>query len=503
MSLLGKWKWRFLLEPHALWNKFIKELHGHDGGFRSDLGSASCSGVWENIIRCCNEMEKLDLNLNNLMVKKVNSGNQTRFWTDSWISGTEVLLALDKKSLSKKNLAWNNWILNPWDIKQITDVRFEGMSFDHLFDLVTHLVHNPLKRLYYCKVGTPLRLGIKEIKNDDDVEAFLIVGYETKWVVDMYVEHLDDDAFDVRDFAETNNVDLGNESSDAYRSSDEEDYGFIDEQVNEPAIEVINDPDNIDPKYRAKAGIIYSRHDPTQQWDKMEPILGMRFETNEQLKLALANYGVANGYQLWFMRNDWKQLLVYCGRDVQSVVVGCSNDGEGSSKSPNKVIKKGRIKRKSVRGVGKDKNVCGFRLFASWMSTEMSFPIKSLKPKHRCSRNYNLAKQRALFDDEESCEQETYNRDVASVNAVFDTQESVAGPKVADVPSEANKGKSQAITKPNKRGTKRQAHDDPLRIYHKNRGISERIFDQKMKKPCFGADGEGSTPESTLSVDEP
>ncbi|PWA80923.1 calcium/proton exchanger [Artemisia annua] len=335
------------------------------------------------------------------------------------------------------------------DIKQITDVRFE----------VKHLVHSPLRRLYYCKVGTPLRLGIKEIKNDDDVQAFLTVGYETKWVVDMYAEHLDDDAFDIRDFAEANNVDLGNESSDAYCSSDEEDYGdveffnegdenvqirvvttkdpfllklcsnsghykgFIDEPVNELTKEVINDPDNIDPKYRAKSGIIYPRHDPSQQWDKMEPVLGMRFESNEQLKLALANYGVANGYQLWFMRNDWKQLLVYCGRDVQSgrcagaptikkrkqdrikknsegsskdgegcstIVVGCSNDGESTSKSPNKVSKKGRVKRKSVRAVDKDKNVCGFRLFASWMSTEMSFQIKSLKPKHRCSRNYNL-----------------------------------------------------------------------------------------------------------------
>ncbi|GJR97996.1 hypothetical protein Tco_0270170 [Tanacetum coccineum] len=30
----------------------------------------------------------------------------------------------------------------------------------------------------------------------------------------------------------------------------------------------------------------------------------------------LANYGVANGYQLWFMQNDYSKLLVYCGRDV-------------------------------------------------------------------------------------------------------------------------------------------------------------------------------------------
>ncbi|GJX34953.1 calcium/proton exchanger [Tanacetum coccineum] len=31
----------------------------------------------------------------------------------------------------------------------------------------------------------------------------------------------------------------------------------------------------------------------------MEPILGMRYETPQQLKMALENYGVAHGYQLW------------------------------------------------------------------------------------------------------------------------------------------------------------------------------------------------------------
>ncbi|GKB97469.1 cysteine-rich receptor-like protein kinase [Tanacetum coccineum] len=35
MSLLGKWKWRFLSEPHVLWNKCIKEIHGYNGGFDS------------------------------------------------------------------------------------------------------------------------------------------------------------------------------------------------------------------------------------------------------------------------------------------------------------------------------------------------------------------------------------------------------------------------------------------------------------------------------------
>ncbi|GJY93902.1 hypothetical protein Tco_0509684 [Tanacetum coccineum] len=49
----------------------------------------------------------------------------------------------------------------------------------------------------------------------------------------------------------------------------------------------------------------------------MEPVLGMRYNDPEQLKLALCNYGVAHGYQLWFMKNDWKSLLMFRGKDIQ------------------------------------------------------------------------------------------------------------------------------------------------------------------------------------------
>lgn len=38
LSLLGKWKWRFLIEKNALWRKVICALHGEDGGFQSALG---------------------------------------------------------------------------------------------------------------------------------------------------------------------------------------------------------------------------------------------------------------------------------------------------------------------------------------------------------------------------------------------------------------------------------------------------------------------------------
>nr|GFC19121.1 S-adenosyl-L-methionine-dependent methyltransferase [Tanacetum cinerariifolium] len=70
--------------------------------------------------------------------------------------------------------------------------------------------------------------------------------------------------------------------------------------------------------------------------------VGKQFEhLEEQLKDCLTNYGVANGYQLWRMRNDYRSLFVLCGRDLaegrmrndyRSLFVLCGRDlAEGRS----------------------------------------------------------------------------------------------------------------------------------------------------------------------------
>ncbi|GJX77529.1 hypothetical protein Tco_0324340 [Tanacetum coccineum] len=80
-----------------------------------------------------------------------------------------------------------------------------------------------------------------------------------------------------------------------------------------------DDPDGstIEPQFKVKRGIVYPVFNPDIPWNQMEPVLGMRYNDSEQLKLALCNYGVAHGYQLWFMKNDWKSLLVLYGRRIQ------------------------------------------------------------------------------------------------------------------------------------------------------------------------------------------
>ncbi|GJT48310.1 hypothetical protein Tco_0974467 [Tanacetum coccineum] len=136
----------------------------------------------------------------------------------------------------------------------------------------------------------------------------------------------------------------------------------------------------------------------------------------------LVNYEVANGYQLWFMQNDHSKLLVYYGRDVsegkcaffkgkkpkgKTKDVRCStnsnkgdtpDDAECSSKPATKkngriseIMKKKWNDKKEYEKKRLQKSVpCPFRLWACWMSTEMSFQIKSSYPDHKCCRNYTL-----------------------------------------------------------------------------------------------------------------
>ncbi|GJV57108.1 zinc finger, PMZ-type containing protein [Tanacetum coccineum] len=74
------------------------------------------------------------------------------------------------------------------NIKQITDIQFEGMSYVQFRDVIRKLIHGPVASLYYCKVGTPLRIGIKPIQNDSDVDQFVNFAYKNKWQIKFGVQ---------------------------------------------------------------------------------------------------------------------------------------------------------------------------------------------------------------------------------------------------------------------------------------------------------------------------
>lgn len=94
-------------------------------------------------------------------------------------------------------------------------------------------------------------------------------------------------------------------------------------------------------------------HDPTKEWNVMEPRFAEKYQSFHHLKTCLVNYAVTHGYPLRFEKLESTRLLAKCGRDT-------------------------------------DKKSCPFRLYASWMNTERTVQVKSMNKKHLCARTFNF-----------------------------------------------------------------------------------------------------------------
>ncbi|GKB67028.1 hypothetical protein Tco_0928440 [Tanacetum coccineum] len=107
------------------------------------------SGTWASIVRSCLELEHVSIDLENLMERKVLSGNQTRFWTDCWIKNHgplknrfPILFALET---SKDCFVADRWVHEDgfwhakWSWRRHPSGRASG-ELDHLVSLINGLV---------------------------------------------------------------------------------------------------------------------------------------------------------------------------------------------------------------------------------------------------------------------------------------------------------------------------------------------------------------------------
>ncbi|GKD99873.1 hypothetical protein Tco_1387857, partial [Tanacetum coccineum] len=118
----------------------------------------------------------------------------------------------------------------------------------------------------------------------------------------------------------------------------------------------------IDSVYKVQIKVVYPRFDPNILWDKMEPMLGMRYESPHKLKLASANYGVAHGFQFLYMKNDWRNMLVYCGKNMVEGRCG-SKKVNKDRLVPNKVrtgVSKGKHGNNAVKNKKESKKLALF-----------------------------------------------------------------------------------------------------------------------------------------------
>ncbi|GJW58169.1 hypothetical protein Tco_0104900 [Tanacetum coccineum] len=341
-------------------------------------------------------------------------------------------------------------------IKVLNETRFEEMQVGELFEIINKLTLSNAKHIYYCLPGTTLTLGIREIKTYSDMVEFMRLGYENDNRMELYTEH---HGYDVLQYNHNDNLASDNEQSDVdpdYEGeSDPENVDFHTEgeqgvefeklSVDDPFLNKLvgngnfigtrsdpipplvgnyhveaDDPEDeiIDGMHKADKGIKYPAYDPEQPWNENKPVLGMRYESPQQLKHALANYGVANGFKLWYYRNDADCLLVFCGRDLS--IGRCASkkklsnkynlspqgkgkgetQGNGKGEHQQKAKEKGKgkmdeqsqenVKWTKARVLSDKGHACPFRLWASWMQKERSFQIKTLYSDHKCARDYNL-----------------------------------------------------------------------------------------------------------------
>ncbi|GJV26449.1 F-box domain containing protein [Tanacetum coccineum] len=184
----------------------------------------------------------------------------------------------------------------------------------HYDEIALRLVpHGCFEKLYYCQTDVKLNLGLTELRSNQDIGDMLKVGYENGNAIDMYVEHF---GYDIMEMAQADRNEEQNQNSiessdDDYNSSDCEEIENVDFQTEGDESVVIKDISTSDPFLNklCSARIMFR---------------GMRYETPQQLKLALANYGVANGYQLWVENADnWGWFLHLLHDDLSL------NDGNG------------------------------------------------------------------------------------------------------------------------------------------------------------------------------
>nr|KAJ0190407.1 hypothetical protein LSAT_V11C800391310 [Lactuca sativa] len=206
--------------------------------------------------------------------------------------------------------------------------------------------------------------GIRRIDSDADYWEFVETVYSLESdslesELDVYIDHrnkpiLDwaDNEFladgkgyesDYMDEEDDKDSEVSMTMEYEHEWDDEEEHTF-DKTVGDPFLDKLSGHISDDDEEEANNGklkdVVFPVHNENQEWEQMVLVLGMKFSNPLELKLCITNYAV-------------KMDMIYGKTNKQ---------GKG----------------------------CPFRLWATWMSSEKSFQIKSLNDMHSCARVFKF-----------------------------------------------------------------------------------------------------------------
>ncbi|GKA17574.1 RNA-directed DNA polymerase, eukaryota, reverse transcriptase zinc-binding domain protein [Tanacetum coccineum] len=89
LSLIQKWRWRYVHNHHALWVKVISSIHGPltDGTSFNNLQKNS---MWARIVNSIKDMHDKGIILHSNLRRKLNNGVSIKFWHDVWIGDSSL-----------------------------------------------------------------------------------------------------------------------------------------------------------------------------------------------------------------------------------------------------------------------------------------------------------------------------------------------------------------------------------------------------------------------------
>ncbi|GJZ00531.1 hypothetical protein Tco_0517960 [Tanacetum coccineum] len=234
-------------------------------------------------------------------------------------------------------------------LSEIPNVDMGAMNFVGFVKLLVSECSSDIKQIFYHVDGLSLELGLRTLKNDEDLAKCVELGAQNDNVLDIYVsrivfdffdatsnskqqvgnaEHNDDSDIDLDDVyvydseseeSETASVDhLSDGEEEVYDARTKKpdtapkimfDANFLSRIYNglprdEYGEKDVSDEDNLSDQWPV--------HDPTKL---MRRVLGKKYESPEQLKRALVFYALANGYKLYYKVNNLMRLLAKCCRD--------------------------------------------------------------------------------------------------------------------------------------------------------------------------------------------
>nr|GEY63967.1 hypothetical protein [Tanacetum cinerariifolium] len=190
------------------------------------------------------------------------------------------------------------------DESTIHDIDFERMTVTRLSKMLQGTCMFPVKGIFFLVSSNELSDGLIQIKNDLDLANCITIGYKNGKVIDMFLKH---HGYDLSHWIQT---DIDNNDDEISDVEMEDITGYA-------VSDFVGEDDVVIPNRSINDLLLNKLCNGSYINDFSDkPDVGLRFEHPEQLKDCLTNYGVANRYQLWYRRNDYRSLFDLYGRDL-------------------------------------------------------------------------------------------------------------------------------------------------------------------------------------------